>query len=155
MTGRIKNDYHVLTGPEKSAILLLALGDQQLGRIFEQLNEGEIREISQIMAQLGQVSSEVIEKLFVDFAEQMSSTGSVVGSYDSTERTLRKFLSNERVSNIMEEIRGPAGRTMWDKLNNVSEELLANYLKNEYPQTVAVILSKIKPGINFPAKLYK
>jgi flagellar motor switch protein FliG len=44
----------------------------------------------------------------------------------------------------MEEIRGPAGRTMWDKLGNVNEQVLANYLKNEYPQTVAVVLSKIK-----------
>ncbi len=45
----------------------------------------------------------------------------------------------------MEEIRGPAGRTMWDKLGNVNEAVLANYLKNEYPQTVAVVLSKLKP----------
>ncbi len=45
----------------------------------------------------------------------------------------------------MEEIRGPAGRTMWDKLANVNEAVLANYLKNEYPQTVAVVMSKIKP----------
>jgi flagellar motor switch protein FliG len=34
---------------------------------------------------------------------------------------------------------------MWDKLGNVNEVVLANYLKNEYPQTVAVVLSKIKP----------
>jgi flagellar motor switch protein FliG len=33
---------------------------------------------------------------------------------------------------------------MWDKLGNVNETVLANYLKNEYPQTVAVILSKVK-----------
>ena len=46
----------------------------------------------------------------------------------------------------MEEIRGPAGRTMWDKLANVNEQVLANYLKNEYPQTVAVILGKIQQG---------
>jgi flagellar motor switch protein FliG len=45
----------------------------------------------------------------------------------------------------MEEIRGPAGRTMWDKLGNVNEAVLANYLKNEYPQTVAVVLSKVRP----------
>ena len=45
----------------------------------------------------------------------------------------------------MEEIRGPAGRTMWDKLANAGNEaVLANYLKNEYPQTVSVVLSKIK-----------
>jgi flagellar motor switch protein FliG len=45
----------------------------------------------------------------------------------------------------MEDIRGPAGRTTWDKLGNVSEEILASYLRNEYPQTVALILSKIRP----------
>ncbi|MBV5334085.1 flagellar motor switch protein FliG, partial [bacterium] len=50
----------------------------------------------------------------------------------------------DKVDTIMEEIRGPAGRTMWDKLGNVNETVLANYLKNEYPQTVAVVLSKIR-----------
>ncbi|HUC68775.1 MAG TPA: flagellar motor switch protein FliG, partial [Stellaceae bacterium] len=72
-------------------------------------------------------------------------TGSLVGTYESTERLLVKVLGTERVNSIMEEIRGPAGRTMWDKLGNVNESVLANYLKNEYPQTVAVVLSKVKP----------
>jgi flagellar motor switch protein FliG len=45
----------------------------------------------------------------------------------------------------MEEIRGPAGRNMWEKLSNVQEDVLANYLKNEYPQTIAVVLGKIRP----------
>jgi flagellar motor switch protein FliG len=57
---------------------------------------------------------------------------------------LLRTLPRERVSQIMEEIRGPAGRTMWDKLGNVNEAVLANYLKNEYPQTVAVVLTKVK-----------
>jgi flagellar motor switch protein FliG len=95
------------------------------------------------MAGLGTVSSNIVERLFVEFAEQVSSTGSLVGSMDSTERLLTKVLGGDRVSAIMEEIRGPAGRTMWDKLANVNEQVLANYLKNEYPQTVAVILGKI------------
>ena len=87
----------------------------------------------------------MIERLLVEFAEQISATGSIIGSYDSTERLLQKVLAKDRVNLIMEEIRGPAGRTMWDKLGNVNEAVLANYLKNEYPQTVAVVLSKIKP----------
>jgi flagellar motor switch protein FliG len=57
---------------------------------------------------------------------------------------LMDSLPEDRVKQIMEEMRGPAGRTMWDKLGNVNEAVLANYLKNEYPQTVAVVLSKIK-----------
>jgi len=75
----------------------------------------------------------------------MSATGSLMGSYESTERLISRFMPEDKVSQIMEEIRGPAGRTMWDKLANVNETVLANYLKNEYPQTVAVVLSKIKP----------
>jgi flagellar motor switch protein FliG len=49
------------------------------------------------------------------------------------------------VGGIMDEIRGPAGRNMWEKLSNVQEDVLANYLKNEYPQTIAVVLTKIRP----------
>ena len=75
----------------------------------------------------------------------MSSTNSLVGSYDSTERLLTKVLGKDKVSQIMEEIRGPAGRTMWEKLGNVNEEMLAAFLQKEYPQTVAVVMSKITP----------
>ncbi|MGE0109803.1 MAG: flagellar motor switch protein FliG, partial [Bdellovibrionales bacterium] len=104
-----------------------------------------LKELSQVMANLGTVSSNLVEKLFIEFVEQMSSTGSLVGSLESTERLLLKVLDKSRVENIMEDIRGPAGRTMWDKLANVNEGVLANFLKNEYPQTVAVVVSKIKP----------
>jgi flagellar motor switch protein FliG len=141
---RIREDYRTLTGPEKAAIMMLALGEEHATKLFTHMDDEEIRELSQTMANLGTVSSTIIERLFVEFAEQISSTGSLVGTYESTERLLMKVLDTEKVNQIMEDIRGPAGRTMWDKLANVNETVLANYLKNEYPQTVAVVLSKIK-----------
>ena len=87
----VVEDARKLSGPEKAAVILLALGADHTA-LWESLHEDEIKEISQAMASLG-----------------------------------------------------TAGRTMWDKLANVNEAVLANYLKNEYPQTVAVVLSKIKP----------
>ena len=144
MPPQSRDDYRTLTGAEKAAIFMLSLGEDQSARLFALMDEEEIKELSQTMANLGTVASNVVEKLFVDFADQISATGSLVGSHESTERLLQKVLGPERVSQIMEEIRGPAGRTMWDKLGNVNETVLANYLKNEYPQTVAVVLSKIK-----------
>jgi len=141
---RVREDYRSITGPEKAAILLMSLGEEQAAKLLGQMDDEEIKEISQVMAGLGTVSSNIVERLFVEFAEQVSSTGSLVGTLDSTERLLAKALGEERVGEIMEEIRGPAGRTMWDKLANVNEQVLANYLKNEYPQTVAVILGKIQ-----------
>jgi len=141
----VKEDIRQLSGAERSAVLLLALGDEHATKLWNMLDDEEIREISQIMSSLGSVSAGVVEKLLVEFVSQMSGGGSLMGSYESTERLISRFLPGEKVSQIMEEIRGPAGRTMWDKLGNVNEVVLANYLKNEYPQTVSVVLSKIKP----------
>ena len=141
---RLREDYRTMTGPEKAALLMMSVGEENASRLFGLMDDDEIKELSQSMANLGTVSSQMVERLLVEFADQISSTGSLVGNFDNTERLLTKVLGEERVGAIMEEIRGPAGRTMWEKLTNVNETVLANYLKNEYPQTVAVVLSKIK-----------
>jgi flagellar motor switch protein FliG len=109
------------------------------------LHEDEIREVSKAMVQLGPVPAAVVEQLCVEFSEGVGSATGLFGGIESTERMLLQSLPPDRVAQIMEEIHGPAGRTMWDKLGNVDEGILASYLKNEYPQTVAVVISKIKP----------
>ncbi|RKZ99451.1 MAG: flagellar motor switch protein FliG, partial [Gammaproteobacteria bacterium] len=134
-----------MSGTERSALLMLALGEEHGQKIWEIMDDEEIKEVSMAMANLGTVDAKLIEGLIIEFASQMSSTGALVGTVNSTERLLQRILPEDRVEQILEEIRGPAGRTMWDKLANVNEQVLANYLKNEYPQTVAVVLSKIRP----------
>ncbi len=125
---------------------MLALDAEHSQVLFEMMDDEEIRDLSSAMSNLGSIDSSLVEQLFVEFADQLSSGGSLVGTYDTTERLLLQSLGDqEKVNAIMEEIRGPAGRTMWDKLGHVNEQVLANYLKNEYPQTVAVVLTKIKP----------
>lgn len=137
------DDPNKLTGPEKAAVILLALGEEHTA-LWERLDDDEVKEISQAMATLGSVSAEAVEALMIEFVSGLSGSGSVMGSYEQTQKLLAAFLPKDRVDGLMEEIRGPAGRTMWDKLGNVNEAVLANYLKNEYPQTVAVILSKVR-----------
>jgi flagellar motor switch protein FliG len=132
-----------LHGSEKSAILLLALGEEAKP-VWDRLDDDELREISSAMSNLGPVRAEMVEYLIKDFVNRLSGSGAVTGSYEQTHKLLMQFLPREKVDNLMEELRGPAGRTMWDKLGNVNEQVLANYLKNEYPQTVSVVLSKIK-----------
>jgi flagellar motor switch protein FliG len=132
-------------GPQKVAIILMAVGEQRAGTLFTKMDDEEIKEISSAMATLGSVGAPVVEELFREFVNAFSGGGSLVGSYEGTERLLSKFLDSERLGNVMEDIRGPAGRTMWEKLANVNELTLATYLKNEYPQTIAVVMSKITP----------
>ena len=133
-----------LKGAQKAATFMLAIGEDHASRLFAKMHEDEIRDISQAMATLGSVPAAAVEELCREFAENLGQSGNLVGSWETTERMLLKTLPRERVAQIMEEIRGPAGRTMWDKLGNVNEAVLANYLKNEYPQTVAVVLTKVK-----------
>lgn len=132
------------SGPQRAAALMLALGKDYGAPIWEELSVDEIKELSSAISQLGRVPSSVVEHLLIQFSSEVSSMASLHGSYESTERLLDGILPDDRVKEIMEEIRGPSGRTMWDKLSNVSETVLAAYLKNEYPQTVAVILSKLR-----------
>ena len=139
-----ENNDH-LSGANKAAIFMLSLGPENSAALLERMEDAEISDLSQMMANLGTIDASVVEELLLEFTDQLSSTGSLLGTLDSTERLLLSSMDKEKVDLIMEEIRGPEGRTMWDKLDSVSEEVLANYLKNEYPQTVAVILSKITP----------
>jgi flagellar motor switch protein FliG len=127
-----------IKGPKRAAILMLALGEQYGGKVWSLLDDDEVRELSMVMSTLGTVEADVVEDLLLEFVSRMSASGALMG-------TLQQYLPPERVSGIMDEIRGPAGRNMWEKLSNVQEEVLANYLKNEYPQTIAVVLSKLKP----------
>ncbi|MHB8285503.1 MAG: flagellar motor switch protein FliG [Caulobacteraceae bacterium] len=132
-----------LSGREKAAVIMLALGEDH-AYLWQQLDDEEIKEISQVMSGLGTISASTVETLMVEFVSGLSGGGALMGSFEQTQRLLSSFLPKDRVEGMMEEIRGPAGRTMWDKLGNVNEAVLANYLKNEYPQTVAVVLSKVK-----------
>ena len=132
-----------LSGDEKAAVLLLSLGPDFGKPILEELDEMEIKVLSRAMVRMGAVTQDMLDSLFAEFVTTISSNGAVSGNSESTQRLLLSFLPAERVDAIMEEIRGPAGRNMWEKLSNVQEDVLASYLKNEYPQTIAVVLSKI------------
>lgn len=134
-----------MTGPQRAAVILLVLGEEHGKTIWQEFDDDEIRIITRAMAELGTVDADDVERLMLDFVGKLSSAGAVTGSFDRTISLLEKILPTEQVALIMEEIRGPAGRNMWQKLGNIDAVVLANFLKNEYPQTIAVILSKIRP----------
>ncbi|MBM3531037.1 MAG: flagellar motor switch protein FliG [Alphaproteobacteria bacterium] len=141
----MKKSKRQLTGPERAAVLMLAIGEQFGSKIWNMLDDDDLRQLTIAMSMLGTVDSQLVEELLLEFVGRLSASGALLGNYDATERLLCQYLPPERVSGLMDEIRGPAGRNMWEKLANVQEEVLANYLKNEYPQTVAVVLSKLAP----------
>ncbi len=141
----MKEDLRSLSGAEKAAIIMLSLGEENSARIWQMMDEDEIKEISQVMSNLGSVSSTLVEKLLMDFVSQMSGGGSLMGSYESTERLIAKFMPGDKVAAIMEEIRGPAGPHHVGQAGQCERDRAGQLPQNEYPQTVSVVLSKIKP----------
>jgi flagellar motor switch protein FliG len=138
-------DITELSGPQRAAVLLLMLGEKHGGPIWAMLEEDEVKRVSYAMAQLGSIDSKVVEKLVVEFISRLSSGGAVTGSLDRTEELLAKIFPSDQVTSIISEIKGASGRRMWQRLSHIDAEILAAYLRNEYPQTVAVILSRISP----------
>ncbi len=138
-----------LAGPDKAAILLLSLERNHAEEIVSQLDDDELKILSRAMAGIGRVDSAVVEDVLRQFVERVSYSSDLTGNFSSAEKLLRSVLPTERADAILEEITGSAigqpGVSMWERLSQVNEELLANYLKNEYPQTIALILSRIDP----------
>ena len=133
-----------LSGPQRAAVILLALGAEYGKAIWSALDEDEIRVVTHAMVQLGSIEADTVEELIVDFVGNLSAAGAVTGTFDRTAQLLSQLLPPKQVEALMEEIKGTASRSMWQRLSHIDPEVLANYLRNEYPQTVAVILSRIR-----------
>ena len=66
------DDFNILSGQQKAAILMLSLDEERSASIFALMDDEEIKELSVIMASLGKVNSNVVEQLFSEFVEKVS-----------------------------------------------------------------------------------
>ena len=121
------------------------LGEKHGGPLWAMLEEDEVKRVSYALAQLGSIEARTVEELVVDFVSRLSSAGAVTGSIDRTEELLAKIFPADEVASIISDIKGASGRRMWQRLSHIDADILGAYLRNEYPQTVAVILSRISP----------
>jgi flagellar motor switch protein FliG len=132
-----------LSGPEKAAIVMLALGEKRAAQLFALLDKHEVLEISRTMSSLGHVDARMVELLLTEFRQRMTNRGGVVGGVAATQKLLQS-LGTEQAGTILDEIRGAMTPTVWEELARVDDAVLASYLTNEHPQTVALILSRLE-----------
>src|SRR5262245_26626280 len=81
------------TGPERAAVLMLALGEEHGSKVWPMLDDDELRQITMVMARLGTVESSAVEDLLLEFVSRLSASGAVMGNYEATERLLRRYLT--------------------------------------------------------------
>jgi flagellar motor switch protein FliG len=134
-----------MTGVHRAAVLLMLLGDKYGAKIWPMLDPDEVKKVSFAMTQLGPIEVPVVEKLMGDFVAKLSTAGALMGSMDRAEELLSKLFPADQVAAIMSDVKGSSGKRMWQRLSFMDPEILAAFLRNEYPQTVAVILTKIRP----------
>lgn len=133
-----------MPGTQRAAALLLLLGEEDGAPIWRMLEEDEIKKVSHAMVQLGSLEAEAVEALIIDFVSRLSTSGGITSSFERTESLLLKIFPPEQVAVIMAEVKGASTRRVWASLTQIDPEILASFLRNEYPQTVAVILSRVR-----------
>ncbi|MEM9441876.1 MAG: flagellar motor switch protein FliG [Pseudomonadota bacterium] len=131
-------------GLKKSAMLMLVIGESHARLLSERLAIDEIKSITQEMTDLGRVQGADVDLLLREFTSMMGAGFGVVGSYETAKQLLSNILDEDKAALIMKSIGEHPGGNVWEKLSKVDDNLLVNFLKNEYPQTIAVVLSKIR-----------
>lgn len=145
-----QNELAPIPGPVKAAILLLALGEENGAQIWDMLDIEDVKRVSSIMAHLGSVKTEILHDIARNFLEDMNSS-TLSGDTAATEKILMGALPRNKAKAILQELRVPEDPTLWQKLGFINSEIIAKYLRNEYPQIAAAILVRFDP--EFAAKI--
>ncbi|QXX74722.1 flagellar motor switch protein FliG [Methylovirgula sp. HY1] len=135
-----------LSGPEKVAALLLAMGKPLASRLLKHFDQEELRHVTRSIADLGVVPMPQLEDMIEDFAGQFAHGTGLMISANDAENLLSGILSPEEIAEIMSDVTGNSNESIWQRLSGVSENLFASYLVKEHPQTAALILSKVTPA---------
>jgi len=132
-----------LSGAERAALVLLSLGKEH-GAVWGSLDETEVTEIARAMARLRAAPVATVEAVLESFVAEGADVAAA-GAADQIRDLLCAYLPPAKASALIQDARLPPPITTWDRLNEVGAGLLASYLKTEYPQTVAVILARLRP----------
>lgn len=134
-----------MTGADKAAIFLLFIGPEATSKVFDHLDDDEIKKIGQSMAGLGHVSRPVIDKVVNEFESMTDpSSGFFSQGEEFVKKVLEKALGPQKAEVLLQELYTTRGE-MGDILANMDGKTIANFLSQEHPQTIAVILAKLKP----------
>ncbi len=138
-------DDRPLSGPEKVAALLLAMGKPLASRLLKHFDPAELKLITRSAAALGAVPMTSLEGLVEELAQQFSRGVDLRGTAASVEHLLGGVLPPEQVAEIMSDVLGNSNSSTWVRLSGLPEKDVAAYVAKEHPQTAALILARLTP----------
>jgi flagellar motor switch protein FliG len=135
-----------LTGPQKTAILILALGDAFASEVFKKFDRAEITAVSRAMAKLDTVGKEQAEEVLREFNQAMTIGKEMLyGGPEQVRKMISSNLDSDTARYILDELDFESGPVPFKELGNVSPKILAQILRNEHPQPLALILGHLPP----------
>ncbi len=138
----------LLGGPEKIAAVLLALDREASSRVLKHFDHGELKKIARVAATLDVVPSATLEEICNGLIDEISNgQPDLMGGESVAEDLLASALPDEQVADIMSELRGRSNKFLWRRVGGLSDQVLANYLTSEHPQTVVILLSRIDSAV--------
>lgn len=135
-----------LSGAEKAAILLLALGEEAASDVFRGLDEVEIKRIGQAMARMHEIPSGLVTRILDEFRREMiTPRGVVTNTRSFLNNSLSRALDPIKAKNIVNELVAPAKPKGLKALQAADPKTVARLLQNEHPQICAVVLASLDP----------
>ena len=134
-----------LSGPDKVAALLLAMGKPLASRLLKHFDPTELKIITRSAAALGAVPVTALEGLVEELAQQFSQGADLRGTASAVENLLGGVLPPDQVAEIMSDVLGSSNSSTWVRLSGLPEKDLAAYVEKEHPQTAALILARLTP----------
>lgn len=135
-----------LSGTQKSAVLLMALGTDRAAQVLRQMREDEVTEIMGEVARLGEVTPEVIGEVLQEFeSTSMARRQVALGGPDVARQLLEVSLGADRALEIVDRMSTVFVAPPFAAISKVDPKMLLSYLRDEHPQTIALVLAHMPP----------
>lgn len=131
------------TGAEKAALILNVLGEDATNNILKHLKDNDIRKIVSLMAKMKRASVPMIKTIMLEFYKALSEETEIIFGNEYTKDQIVKSLGEDRARLIFGSGATQVQQRSLEALDMVDTRTLANYLINEHPQTVALIVAHL------------
>ncbi|MDR2123893.1 MAG: flagellar motor switch protein FliG [Desulfovibrio sp.] len=131
-------------GAKKTAILLLTMGEQFAAEVFKRMNRDELAAVSKAMLQMETVPKELVEAVLREYYHALITGRELVrGGQDAVKRLLLPNVDSETAKYVSDYLELDTGPVPFRGIGKVSTKILAQVLRNEHPQTLALILANL------------
>jgi flagellar motor switch protein FliG len=138
-----------LSGVQKAAMLMIVLGEQTSAEVLTQLSEEEVQKVSREVARMPSISSEQAEAVLNEY-HQIAMAGEYVsrGGLEYARKVLMRAFSPETAKRLLDRLAKALGAdaASFDAIQKADPQLLAKFIHNEHPQTIALVLSHLNPS---------